>query len=115
MLWNERRNKKPWNFCGIRYINMVDISRGTYEKNVVKTTIDNDSILRLYEKHIEKGLDYNILWEITIKYHSDHRKHWYELVEEPKKQVNRILIDKKLAMTIIKDCTTTSTQNKSRV
>ena len=39
---------------------MVDISRGTYEKNV-KTTIDNDSILRLYEKHIEEGLDYNIL------------------------------------------------------
>ena len=40
---------------------MVDISRGTYEKNVVKTTIDNDSILRLYKKHIEEGLDYNIL------------------------------------------------------
>ena len=36
--------------------------------------------------------------EITIKSHSDHRKHKYELAEEPKKQVNRISIEKKLAV-----------------
>ena len=45
--------------------------------------------------------------EITTKYNSNHRKHRYELVEEPKKQVNRIFIDKKLAIKVIMDCRTT--------
>ena len=31
-----------------------------------------------------------------------------ELVEEPKKQINRISIDKKLAIQVIMDCRTTS-------
>ena len=39
---------------------------------------------------------------------SDHRKHRYELAEEPKKQVNIIFIDKKLAMKVIMDCRITS-------
>ena len=43
-----------------------------------------------------------------IKYHSDHRNHRYELVEEPKKQVNRIFTDEKLAIKAIMDCKTTS-------
>ena len=45
--------------------------------------------------------------EITTKYNSNHRKHRYELVEEPKKEVNRIFIDKKLAIKVIMDCRTT--------
>ena len=45
--------------------------------------------------------------EITTKYNSNHRKHRYELVEEPKKQVNRIFIDEKLAIKVIMDCRTT--------
>ena len=36
---------------------MVDISRKTYEGNGIETTVDNDGILQLYEKHI-KGLDH---------------------------------------------------------
>ena len=48
------------------------------------------------------------MWKITIKYHSDHQKHRYELVEEPKKQANRIFIDKKLTMKVIMNCRTTS-------
>ena len=52
VLWNERRNKKSWNFCGIRYVNMVDISRKTYERNGIETIVDNDGILWLNEKHI---------------------------------------------------------------
>ena len=48
------------------------------------------------------------MWKITIKYHSDHPKHRHELVEEPKKQVNRIFIDKKLAIKVIINCRTTS-------
>ena len=45
--------------------------------------------------------------EITTKYNSNHRKHRYELVEEPKKQVNRIFVDEKLAIKVIMDCRTT--------
>ena len=64
----------------------------------------------LNEKHIEEGLDNKILREITIKYHSNHRKYRYELVEEPKKQVNRISIDEELAIKVIMDCSTTLAQ-----
>ena len=46
--------------------------------------------------------------EITIKYLSDHRKRKYEIVEDPKKQVNRIFIDEKLTIKVIMDCKTTS-------
>ena len=62
----------------------------------------------LNEKHIEEGLDHKKLLEITMKYHSDHRKHRYKLAEEPKKQVKRIFIDEKLALKVIMDCRTTS-------
>ena len=48
---------------------MVDISRKTYEINEVETIVDNDWILWLNEKRIERGLD---LQEITTKYHSGH-------------------------------------------
>ena len=46
--------------------------------------------------------------EITIKYHSNHRKHRFELVEEPKKHVYRILRDEKLAIKVIMHCRITS-------
>ena len=46
--------------------------------------------------------------EIIIKYLSDHRKRKYEIVEDPKKQVNRIFIDEKLTIKVIMDCKTTS-------
>ena len=64
----------------------------------------------LNEKHIEEGLHHKTLREIIIKY-SDHRKQRYKLVEEPKKQVNRIFIDQKLANKIIMDCRKTSAHN----
>ena len=43
-----------------------------------------------------------------MKYLSDHMKHRYELVDEPKKQPNRIFIDKELATKVIMDCRTTA-------
>ena len=85
---------------------MVDISRNTYERNGIETIIDNDRILWLNEKHIEEGLDHKHLREITRKYNSNHRKHRYELIEEPKKQANRIFIDEKLAIKVIINCRT---------
>ena len=61
----------------------------------------------LNEKNIEEGLDDKNLREITTKYNSNHRKHRYEPVEEPKKQGNRIFIKEKLAIKVIMDCRTT--------
>ena len=62
----------------------------------IETILGNDGILRLNKKHIEEGLD--------------HRKHKYELVEEPKKQCNRISIHKKLAIRVVMDSRATSAQ-----
>ena len=63
---------------------MVDISRETYDKNGIEIIVDHDGILWLNEKHRRKIYQKN-LREITIKYHSDHIKRRYELVDEPKK------------------------------
>ena len=82
ILWNKRRSKKSWNLCKIHYIKMVDISSKTYE--------------------------YKNLRKITTKYYSNQRKYRYELVQEQKKQCNRIFIDEKLAVKVILDCTATS-------
>ena len=49
----------------------------------VETIVDDNGILRLNEKHIEKGLDHKNVRRITGKYHPDHRKHRYEPVDEP--------------------------------
>ena len=87
---------------------MVDISREMLERNGIGKMVDNDEVLWLNEKLLEEGLDYKNLREITIKYHSDHRKHRYELVEEPKKKVNRTFIDEKLAIKVITYCRITS-------
>ena len=46
--------------------------------------------------------------EITTKENPNHRKHRYELVEEPKKHCNRIFIDENLVTKVIMDCRTTS-------
>ena len=83
---------------------MVDISRKTYEINVMETKIDNDGVLQLNVKHIEEGLD---LRQIKTNYNSNHRKHRCDLVEKPKKKVNRISIDEKLVIKVIMDCRTT--------
>ena len=66
------------------------ITKETYENNGIEVIIDNNDTLWLSERHIEKKLDHKNLRAITIKYCSDYRKHRFELVEEPKKQPNRI-------------------------
>ena len=86
---------------------MLDISRKTSERNSIEI-VDNDGILWWNEKHIEEELGHQKFQEITTKYHSDHRKHRYELVTEPKKEYSMIFIDEKLAIKVIMDCRTTS-------
>ena len=73
---------------------MASITRKTYERNGKETIVDDDGILWLNEKYMEEGSDHKNLWKITTKYNSNHGKHRYELVEEPKKQVNRMFIHK---------------------
>ena len=80
--WNEEKN-----FCGIHYINMVNISRDMYERNDIEAVVDKVKILCLNEQHKEEGLDQKNLWEITSKYHSDHWKHRYEIVNKPKNAI----------------------------
>ena len=43
---------------------MVDISRETYGRSGIETTVNNDGILWLNEKDIEEGLDHKNLQEI---------------------------------------------------
>ena len=86
---------------------MLDISRKTSERNGIEI-VDNNGILWWNEKHIEEELDHQKFQEITTKYYSDHRKHRYELVTEPKKEYSMIFIDEKLAIKVIMDCRTTS-------
>ena len=70
---------------------MVDISRNTNERNCIKTIEANDGILWLNEKKEEEKIDHKNLREITTKYHSNHRKKSYELIDEPKKQAIEFL------------------------
>ena len=72
---------------------MVDTSRKTYQRNGIEAIVDNVGILWLNEKHKKEQLDQKNWREITTKYYPIHRKYRYELVEEPKKQFNRIFIE----------------------
>ena len=53
-----KKKKKSWNFCGLHYINMVNISRKTYEGNGIETIVNNDGIFKLNKKHVAEGLDH---------------------------------------------------------
>ena len=86
---------------------MIDISKKTYKRNGIQTIVDNKGILWLNE-NIEKELNHKNVRETTLKYHWEHRKNESELVEEPKKQSNRIFIDQKLADEVITDCRATA-------
>ena len=50
-----------------------------------------------------KGVDHKNSQMITVRYLFSHRKHRYELVDETKKQPNRILVHKELANKVIMD------------
>ena len=67
------------------------------------------------EKHIkEEGLNHQNLQMTTAKYLSDHRKHRFELVDEPKEQPNIIFIQKESPTKVIIDCRTTTAALKFR-
>ena len=78
-------------------------TRETYENSVVEIIVDNNGTLCLNEKHIEKGLQHHNLLVVIRNWHSDYRKHRYELEDEPKKQPNRIFLPEDLPLTAIRD------------
>ena len=64
--------------------------------------------MKLYGRHKEEGLDHKNLLMTTVKYLSDHRKHRYKLVEEPKQQPYRIFMHKELPIKVTMNCRTTA-------
>ena len=48
-LLREYNEIKAWNFCGIYYIKMIDVSRKTYARNGLQTIVDPDGIMWLNE------------------------------------------------------------------
>ena len=73
----------------------------------------SSGLLWLNERHIKDRLDDKNLYMTTRKYLSDHRRHRHGHVDEPKKQRNRIFINKESAIKVIMNCTTTGA-NKLR-
>ena len=63
---------------------MVDISKKAYENNDIEVIVDGIST----KAHRRKIRSYN-LPVITNKYDPVYKKHGYELVNRPKKQLNR--------------------------
>ena len=59
-------------------------------------------------KHIEVGLDHKKLWVTTLKHLSDHKKHKYELINQPKKQCTIIFVYEKIPIKVIMDWRTIS-------
>ena len=71
------------------------ITKETYENNNIEVIVDDNDTLLLNEKHIEEILGHKHLIVIKNKYDPIYRKHRYELVDEPKKQPNKIIVHKK--------------------
>ena len=74
---------------------MIGISRNMEQRNGVETIIDSHGILRLNKKQKEEGLNHKNLRVTAVKYLLDHRKHTYELVDEPKNNplLTKVMMD----------------------
>ena len=68
---------------------MVDIVKETNENNNVEAIVDGIGTFWLNEKYIEEKLDHKHLPAITNKYDQVYKKRRYEVVNRPKKQLNR--------------------------
>ena len=92
-------------FCVCMY-KMVNIDKETYKNNSIEAMVDCTGMLWLNETHIEEKLGHKNLPAITNKYDREYKKHRYELVNKPKKQLNRRFSHNDLALRVIKDCGT---------
>ena len=71
-------------------VQIVDISKKTYENNDIEVIADGSSTLKLNEKHLEEKLGHKHLPVTTNKYNPVYKKHRYELVETPKKSQTKL-------------------------
>ena len=85
---------------------MFNVDKETYENSDIEAIVDDIGMLWLNEKHIEEKLNHKNLPAITNKYDQVHKKHRYELVNEPKYQPNRKFLLTDLVLKIIMDCRT---------
>ena len=90
---------------------MVNINKETYENNNIEGIIDSIGTLWLKKKHIEQKLGHKNLPGISNKYEQMYKRHRHELVNEPKKQPNRIFLRSDLALKIIMNCRTDESCN----
>ena len=90
---------------------MVNINKETYENNNIEGIIDSIGTLWLKEKHIEQKLGHKNLPAISNKYEQMYKRHRHELVNEPKKQPNRIFLRSDLPLKIIMNCRTDESCN----
>ena len=93
---------------------MVNINKETYEKNDIEAIVDDINTLWLNEKHIERKLGHKNLQFIINKYDKMYKKHRHELVNDPKKQPNRIFLRSDLALKIIMNCRADESCNLKR-
>ena len=96
------------------YVQMIDITKETLEKNVIAVVVDDFNTLWLNEKHIEEQLAYKNLPAITSKHDKIYKKHSYELVDDLVKQLNRRFLRIDLALKITMDCRTDESSSLKR-
>ena len=92
---------------------MVEITKKTWEENDVEVIIVNGTKWR-NEMDIQEGLNHANLQALTKKYRPEQRRCRWELVDEPKKQSNRIRLLEDLALKIVMDCRTVEACNFKR-
>ena len=93
---------------------MVNITKETYGNNGIEAIVDNVGNLWLNEKHIEEELDHKNLPVVTNEYDPVYKKHRYELLNDPEKQLNRRFLRSNLALKMIMNCKTDESCNLKR-
>ena len=99
------------NFVCVCMYKMINIDKKTYKNNNIETIVDDIGKLWLNEKHIKETLGHKNLPAITNKYDQVYKKHRHELVNKPKKQLNKRFSRSYLALRTIMNCITDESCN----
>ena len=84
---------------------MANITKETYEKNVIKLITDKIGELWLNERHVLKHLGLKNLPSLTNKYDKEYKKQRSDLSGSTE-QPHRRFMHEKLALKVIIDCKT---------
>ena len=100
--------------CVCIYIKWLILTKKHMKKNDIEAIVDDINTLWLNEKHVERKLGHKNLQFIINKYDKMYKKHKHELVNNPKKQPNRIFLRSDLALKIIMNCRADESCNLKR-